>query len=201
MIVLNDVIRVVITWLLTNDDFAQTVLHFTVTGALPADDQAWIDLITDWISDGFGAESDVMSDEVDINEVNIAVLNQGTGEFDPVLEGAASGFSGGSVSSMLPHGAAAVLERFTSNPRSTGRIFMPGLPSGGQADGQITAGFLADLVTVVTRFASTYAGTGGVTLTPLTYSRGTGTTNIMNGNVRVSALPGYQRRRKPGVGL
>lgn len=201
MIALNDVIRVVITWLLTNDDFAQNVFHWTVTNALPADDQAWIDLIEEWVTQAYGAESDVMSDEVDINEVNISVLNQTTGEFDPVLEGATSGFSGASISTMLPHGAAAVMERFTSNPRSTGRMFMAGLPSGGQADGQITSGFLADLVTVATRMASTYVGTGGVTLTPLTYSRGTGSVNIMNGNVRVSALPGYQRRRKPGVGF
>lgn len=201
MIGLNDVIRVVITWLLTNDDFAQNVLHFTVTGALPATEADWIPFIEEWVTQAFGAESDVMSDECDINEVNIAVLNQTTGEFDPVVEGAVSTFNGSSVSSMLPHGAAAVLERFTTNPRSTGRLFMPGLPSGGQADGQITSGFLADLVTVATRMASTYVGTGGVTLTPLTFTRSTGAVNVMNGNVRVSALPGYQRRRKPGVGL
>lgn len=201
MISLNDTIKVVLTWLLTGDDFAQNVFHFSIDGALPADDQAWLDLITAWVVAVFDTDDDVMSDECSLNEINISVLNQTTGEFDPAIQGVAGAFTGASTSTMLPHGTGPVLERFSTNPRSTGRCFLPGLPTGGQADGQISSGFLTSLLAVATRMATNYNGAGGAILVPRIFSRGTLATNAVTGAVRVSATPGYQRRRKPGVGL
>lgn len=105
-----------------------------------------------------------------------------------------------STGDMLPHGVSALIRGYTTRPTTIGRKYLPGF-----GEGQITAG--AWNSTALTALAAAGVEWREVhdidqynSVVPSVWSRVTQFTYALSGTMFVPAYPGYQRRRRPGVG-
>lgn len=201
MITAGDIIRVVFTWLLTNDDIAQNIFHFFVDSGTESSLTDLVDDVEDWLEAALAANYGSISDEMTLDLIDIYKYNTANEVFDLLTNGVATSVTGTSVAEMMPHGVAYMLERRTENPRSTARTYLAGVPENGVADGLITASTMPSLIDIAEGLTDDLITTSTAVLKAGTFSRATGSFNLATGTVRVPQEPAYQRRRKPGVGL
>jgi len=88
----------------------------------------------------------------------------------------------------------------TAEPKIRGRKFVPGVPEERVVDGLLTSGALSALVTLGDYYVNTYVNGSN------SYGMGVLSTVLQEfvpfiASYVISDVPGYQRRRKPGVGI
>jgi hypothetical protein len=102
----------------------------------------------------------------------------------------------------LPHGVALVQSFRTTNPDVDGRKFWGGFTEGEQAAGSWVAGLLTDAIASGVDVIEEYTdGTSGNVYTPGVWSPTREAFLVYSGTFLTNAIVGYQRRRKPGVGI
>jgi len=116
-----------------------------------------------------------------------------------------SDFAGSSVNDPVAHGVAAVGRVVTNSFRRQGRHFLPGVTELQIVDGLFQAAALTDMADYMSDFAETEIA-GGITLDWCTYNTTPGspvfqTESLATNTVIANEIPGYQRRRKPLVGI
>jgi hypothetical protein len=89
----------------------------------------------------------------------------------------------------------------TSDTEITGRKFIPGFAESGIEDNNWGSGTLVSLALYAVEWASTWVDPNDVTLVIGVYSNTKNTFAASNGVEVVNGIAGYQRRRKPGVGI
>lgn len=102
---------------------------------------------------------------------------------------------------MLPQGVAALMRGYTENPRTIGRKYIPGFDEATMTDGVLTAGALTDLAAAAAEWGTARVISSGNTMNAGVWSTVGATVRVFNGTFVIPTIPGYQRRRRPGVGI
>lgn len=105
------------------------------------------------------------------------------------------------VDDMLPQGVAALLRGYTTHPRVIGRKYLPGFTEGQQGDGVWGSGTLTALAAAGDAWAETQELSANNYIHGGVWSTVFATVMELTGTIVVPVNPGYQRRRRPGVGI
>lgn len=205
MIDLNDVVRFVLTWTDGSGNIAQNVWHYicTVGGGIEFDDAA----------EGIAQNYDVAHANIDQNQANNYSVSEYellqwdfvNNRWDGVYQSSIQAIEGTHTGGFQPHGTAFVGHIFTSLPRRAGRVFFPGMVEADTVDGFWVAQALTDFALFLADLDDDVAVVGG-TLSWCTFNTDDEspffeTASKAIGSVEADNVVGYQRRRKPGVGL
>lgn len=196
------ILRVVASLLFPDNVIMQNVFHMTLTSVVGDNDEAAIVTeAVEYIEDIFANLTTIVDDDVDSSVVSVY-------EYDPIGEdwdevgsepwvfpNTASGF-------MLPHGVAGVVIYNTLDPDVQGRKFFGGAIVGYCEEGYWTAAMITALGNASVDVVTTFTSTSELNVyQPGVWSPTQGSMLVYSGVNIVNGTPGYQRRRKPGVGI
>lgn len=163
-----------------------------------ASDQDIVDSIVARLDGMYDHFVPIMSDQLSFTQIEVYDL---TADEPVATEPWPTLTTGDSAADMLVTGAALVVRFFTAVKRSQGRKFIPGLGEGQTVGGvwalsalQAAGSFAIDVLTPFTEDNDLFDGEFGL------YRRASGTFIPLLSGI-VNAIPGYQRRRKEGVGI
>lgn len=205
MISPGDTIRVAITGSAPLASVWQQVWHRFHAGSSDVTEQNLINALGIAITFADDEIDGLRHDGYSIDEITAWKWDTINDEWDGIGTDVLVGLSGESATDPLPHGAAAVGRYVTAALRRQGRHFIPGLHEGTAVDGQFTAGSLTTIADYLAEWAKSLTVTGESfflctyntdPLSPLYKTRST-----FAGTVIANGIIGYQRRRKPLVGL
>lgn len=196
------ILRVVAELLVPSTTVMQNVFYckFNDTGG-SNEDQDVVDDCRDWCDDIYGELVDEMKDQIDSGEVKVYEWDTVGLDWDEV--GSATMLVNFvNTDNMLPHGAAAVITGRTFNPDVNGRKFFGGFCESEQDSSLLIAGAVVALGLAGSEWLTTFTGLA----TGSTFH--TGVWSVAQAAFRqfvdiliINAVMGYQRRRKPGVGI
>lgn len=198
--VINEIVRATISYLIQNGSVAQNVLHWILTNEDVADGTV-LDAIAGWITTDFGAEwADMGSDECTMTEVEADIVQIG-GTVDRNIGTETLDIDGELPSSVLPAANALYLQANCLPAGVFGRKYIPGLQEAGVAAGLWVGSTLTDGAAMLADYMDTIVVPviGGI-LVPGVPSSKTSAFEPFTGVGFLDTVPAYQRRRKPGVG-
>ena len=201
MISAGEIIRVVVSWLVDNQDVVQMVFHYIMESG---SDQDANDVLDDIIAAQTTAWNAHLDDEVADNvQGTIAELykwDSGQNRFDG-LDSVPHSMDGISGNVMLPQGVAGLVKFYTGVGRYRGRKYVPGLTTlRVGSDGTFTSGLATDLAFWGLEVDDPVVS-GGVSFTPGVFNTAAERFTRFSGTVESSPIPAYQRRRREGVGI
>lgn len=202
---IDDVVRVVMSWAAPNAQLAQNVWHLKMVSGAGASEANILTAVETQMQTMWGAISSNATSSYSADLLELFNWDFGTHQWNGVGSKAISGVAGSSGSDWMPHGVAVVGLIGTEYLRRTGRTFLPGFVEGAINAGILGSTALAAALTAVGYFDTDISVTGGL-LTWCTFNTAPAsalyeTASLAVQSVSVSDIPGYQRRRKPGVGV
>lgn len=196
------VIRVVASLLFPDNVIAQNVFHLVATDLSGGNDPD--DVVQDmeeYIDDIYDAFDGFISDIIDPGEIKVYEYDPVDDDFDEIGTGVMTTAPTGATE-MLPHGVAVVQNFYCLDPDVQGRKFWGGIIEASNEDGSwgasLITGFIAGAALVVANFTSTVLSN---VYAPVVWSPTQLDAVPYTGVVGTNVVPGYQRRRKPGVGI
>jgi hypothetical protein len=108
-------------------------------------------------------------------------------------------FTGGT--DMLPHGVSPLMRAYTEHPRVISRKYLPGFVETSQADGVLDGAALTALAAAADVWVTTFELSTNNNLVAGVYSTVREAVSEFDGVTVIPVHPGYQRRRRPGVGM
>lgn len=201
----GDILRIVAKWSTNEGQVLNSVWHYNVASGAALIASDIIDAINANYITAFLNVDQHINNAYQIDEWDLlqwdAVLNR----FDGVLTQAASGIVGTSVSSPVPPGVGMLGRVVTDSARRQGRHNIAGVSEGVTNTSELSAAAEADLALFMLQFDATLAPTGG-SITWCTWNTDV-TSPIFesfspaSGTAIANTLMGYQRTRKPGIGI
>lgn len=198
----NDILKVVVSMALPDSVVAQQVfwLLFENTGG-SADEDDVIDDIEDYVEGMYGRILGTWSDLVSLDEMKVYVYDSTDDDFDEVGGSVITGV-GTQATELQAHGLAIVSNALTTDPDVYGRKFWPGICEGFVADGYLASPGIAPYALATGDWITNFTGaTSGSDFQPGVYSLTKTAFFAFGDDVTTNLLLGYQRRRKPGVGI
>ena len=195
----GNLMRLVLTWDMPEEQTAQNVLGLGMTGGECTDAQLLTAAAT-WVSNAFATVQGIVHDQVDLVDADVSkvIWSGASWVTDRVIGSFIPTFAATDATQMLPHAVAGVITFPTIVPKKRGRVFVPGLSEGQQSDSLLVSGASTALGNLAVALRTGFsAGTGTVLYTILGIL---GQSHVSTG-FRVNGLTGTQRRRKPGVGV
>lgn len=103
----------------------------------------------------------------------------------------------------LPHGCAATVTAYTSRPQTRGRKFFPAFYEAGAADSTWTGTVLGWMTQYALSWLTDQVVVGSAELVPVVVGQSGPSAGLIYPLIAtaINAIVGYQRRRKPGVGI
>lgn len=193
----GSILRVVPTFTLGSVSKAQNVYHVRHESVADSDDDDVLDAALELIEDLMGNFDQNISDEVELASVEVFELI--LSEWQP-LGTVAGTWAGAVTTDRVPSGVALLINLYKERTNHKDRKFIAGLVEVSVNGDEIATGVLTNAGAYVTTMTQLFTAANGVELRPIHYNRNTGAVKVYNGGAG-SALPAYQRRRKPGVGL
>jgi hypothetical protein len=196
------ILRVVAELIMPGATVAQNVYYatFNDTGGSNAD-QDVVDDLVDWVDDIYNQIVDQMDDAIVAGEVKVYIWDTLDLDWDEIGSGVAT-FVPASVDEMLPHGVAAVMTGRTFDADVNGRKFFAGFAEDEQNQSNWNSGALTNLLLAGAQWLTTFSGAAtGSTFYPGVWSTVQVVFRRFVDNLIVNGIAGYQRRRKPGVGI
>lgn len=196
----DNIYRVRINWSLPQAVEAQSVYTFKCTSAGGGDTEDWLaDFITNQET-AWAAIEDYVTDEVESTTTELAELDPVTDEWNTIevlnsstLVGAAA------IGDMLPHGNSPIVRFFTAVAKRQAKKFLVGFLESTCSDSILTVAVEAALA-VWAVLVDNSITEGGNTLVAGVYNDTLGFKGLSQ-TAEVNTITGYQRRRKPGVGI
>ena len=196
------ILRIVASFLFPESVIAQNVFYaiFNDTGGSNDEDDVVSDAV-DWLEDMYTEVITAISDEVSSTQCHVYLYDAVDDDFDEVGSAPWSvNFS--NTADMMPHGCSMIAHCQTSDPDVRGTKYI-----GGPGDGAATASALSGpIITLMLNFADDWVApfvglaTGG-DFGPGIWSVKNTAFFLCSGVNSVNTDIGYQRRRKPGVGI
>lgn len=196
------ILKVVVSLLLPDSVIAQNVFYSVVADLVTSDaeDDVVLDLI-DWVELMYTELNAYIVSSVVASDVKVYEYDHVDDDWDEVGTDAWSdGFA--SAGDMLPHGVAAVVHAKTIDPDVQATKFLPGFADGVFDDSDLSAGGVTAVLDFADVWGAPFTGTatgglfgGGV------WSVARGQFVLFNEVYICNGIAGYQRRRKPGVGI
>lgn len=198
----GEAIRVTLEYTLAGGNVAQNVRHYRNDAGSPQADQDAVDDMEIFANLFAGFWQGVASNVAVISLVRVSIFQGGL--FIPI--GSANlGIIGGQGSEQMPHGVCGLARGSVTGTTGQWRVFTPGVPENLVVNGTWTVGAVATLVSLGNVVVSVIdpIGLGAVgTWTPgVLTGVPVPTFKTLIGNSIGNAIPAYQRRRKPGVGI
>lgn len=162
-------------------------------------EQDVIDEIEVWVEDMYGEIAHDISEECSLGLITVYKHNAITNQWDNIGS-AQPTVAFDELSEMLPHGVAALVRQYTTDPRTIGRKYIPGFGESQNEDGALSAAAIQTLGLFAAQWDNTREISGGNTLVPGVWKDQLKTIRQMSGSSVVLADFAYQRRRRPGVG-
>lgn len=178
---------------------AMNIFYFKADFQDPRSDAAIIAVVEDWIEALYTTVEDAVSDLVTLGEFTMYVHNLPLLQWDNHGTGTPS-VTFLDVTDMLPHGVAALVRHYTTEPRTIGRKYIPGFGEGQQADGTWSGGTLTSLAAFAVAWGEVIDQDEFHHLIPGVWTTKLKIVFEMSEASVVLADPAYQRRRRPGVG-
>lgn len=201
-IVDGTVLRVVASMLFPDSVIAQNIFHLVATDLAGGNDAE--DVVADmeeYIDEIYANLVSQMADSITAGEIKVYEYDPVDDDFDEVGTGAGS-FSPTSTGEMLPHGVALVQNFFTIDPDVTGRKYWGGLTESAQDEGTWSSTPLNAAIAAAADIVATFISTAlSNEYAPVVWSPTGTVAKPYSGTVTTNAICGYQRRRKPGVGV
>lgn len=196
------ILRVVASFLFPESVIAQNVFYavFADTGGSDDEDDVVSDLV-DWLESAYTEIITAISDEVDTDQVQVYIYDSSDDDWDEVGSAPWSVAFNNSAD-MMPHGCALIAHCQTSDPDVRGTKYIGG-PGDGAADASaLSAPIIALMVSFADEWVAPFVGaaTGG-DFGPGIWSPTQTNFMLANGTISINGDVGYQRRRKPGVGI
>lgn len=195
----NDIVRCTASFNLSRTTIMQQVYHYLYTGSGDADDEVGSELNVNMVDIYENLEAS-LDDGVTGEEVDVWLWDTVAKQFDGIYSDAMVGITGEQAGVQLPNGAAALIRLLTNKPRRQGRKFISGISEEGYAETGWAALQLAALALAIADATAAVPTLNG-TLTPGVFNTVTESFEPFRSAGIVNAFCGYQRRRRPGVGI
>jgi len=196
------VLKIVASLLLPDASLAQNVFYAVITDLVTSDDDDDVvsDMV-DWVEAMFFQIVDEVSSQVASAGLTVYEYDSVDGDWDEVGTTTWDDFFDGS-GDMLPHGVAAIVHAYSLDPDVAGRKYIAGLIESVCAESDLTAGAITALGDFGTQWTTPRTGTAtGGTIAPGVWSNAQDQFRAFLVDYAVNGVVGYQRRRKPGVGI
>lgn len=202
---LDDVVRVALTGVAPLASVFQNVWHYKVITGGPIDEDAALAAIQAQYVLAFAEISGAIAQDYEFENWEMWVRDVPNHQWDGVAALVVAPVAGTGVGDAIPHGAAMVGRVVTEEFRRQGRTFVPGPLDTNVTNGQLVGATLVDFSDFMLEFADDIAPVGG-TMRWCTYnveatSPHYETASLAAGTVIANSIVGYQRRRKPLVGI
>jgi len=196
------ILRIVASFLFPESVIAQNVFYavFADTGTSD-DEQDVIDDLAEWIEDAYTLLDGWIDSSVALTDIKVYNYDSGDGDWDE-LGDASIGLSFSGATDMLPHGVAYLLHAKSLDPDVQGGKFVGGFTEGAQVDGLWISAVNTVMGTFGAAWVTPFVGTiTGADFAPGVWSVAQTNFRLFSGTLNLNAVPAYQRRRKPGVGI
>ena len=199
-IVTDDILRVTATFDMPGNTIAQNVFYLRYDGE---ETLSYADCVADctgWLDDMYDIIDAVIADTVSLSLVELSLLVPTTPPSFVGVAEAIGSFAGIAVEQALPNGVAFVLRFASAFSHHQVRKFIAGISEAHVDEDQWVASVIAGGILWI---ADWLFGPDVVDhpYTTGTWRRSDDTFEPAASSGVVSAVPGYQRRRKPGVGV
>lgn len=198
-------VRVALTGTSPGPNVFQNVWHYIMTGGAGADENDFLAAVAAQWATAIANVIGWMSNQYSFHTFEAWLRDTGNHRWDGIASLPITPVTGGSGSDGMPHGAAAITRIITGRLRRQGRNFLPGFNEAASNNGVFLSGVLTDMADYALDFSDVVTPTGG-TFTWCTYNDDPVSPVYESesqeaGGVIANGVVGYQRRRKPGVGL
>lgn len=174
----------------------QNVYHLQVLETGGVDDDDLVDDMGEYLEDVYGVLNNTFANNVvyDLYKATnvTADVDLGTHPWPSLTQG------GGAVN-MLPTGDSGLVLGRTNTPGRVGKKYFGPFTSNALADGYWTAGVVATLADAMAEVWSPFISALANSYTPVILGRDDGVGRVVR-EATASAVPAYQRRRRPGTG-
>lgn len=198
----DTVLRAVAELLMPGTNIAQNVWYFKFLddGGSNAD-QDVVDDVTEQLDAMYNSLRNEVSEDVTLNEVKVYQWDTVGQDWDEVGSGVMTNAML-DTGHMLPHGVAPVLTARTVDPDVNGRKFFAGYGENSQIASTLNGTALTALLVIGAQWVLGFTGTA----TGSGFDAGVWSIKLLQfkkfvDNFIVNGVLGYQRRRKPGVGI
>lgn len=197
----DDNLKIVVTLSMPGLTVSQNVFYARYDSLFPSTEENVTSDLAAWIEEMWLNIEDIIVDVVSISEI---VVSKQIVVFPPVFEeiGTEAGtFVGLEIADMVPHGVAMVARIATSGVKSIARKYIAGISEGFSTEAGWTAGAVLDGIAFIVDWITgppsvdSRQYTGGIVSNKDGLFKTFGVSGILSG------IQGYQRRRKPGVGI
>jgi hypothetical protein len=201
-VVAGDILKLVVSLAWTDGAIMQNVYNAVVTGAgSPFDDEDIVDDAGDWATAMYDNLDANISDNLEGSQVQVYVYDAIDDDWDEVGSQSWT-FAGVGVADQLPRANAALVIMKTTDPDVSGKKYIPGATTGAVDNGQLSVGFVANLVSYAVDWLSDFVGTtSGATWTPGVWSVVDTVFKAAASTAIINTIVAYQRRRKRGIGI
>lgn len=198
----GDILKVVVSLAFPDSVVAQNVF-WAIYSASGSDhsDQAVLDDLETWVEGIYNEILAFMQEDVSLDNMKVYKYDATDDDFDEVGEEAITGV-GTDGTDYLPLGVAAVTNAGTEDPDVRGRKFWGGFGEGSNLDGGLTSAAATAVALAVIEWVDPFTGgSSGSLISPGVWSPTKSVFEYFTGAADVNIDFGYQRRRKPGVGI
>lgn len=201
----GDVIRVATTGTAPQTSVFQNVWHYKMTAGAGCAENVFLAGVVAQYAQAWDEMDALISDQYQVNLIEAWTRDPALQTWNGIGQISAGPLVGLSIGDPEAHGVAIVGLIVTELARRQGRHFLPGV-SDAQLDlGLWEAGCLVAFALYLAEFVQTLSLTGG-TFTWCTYNDTPGSkyeesASLYDGTVIINEIAGYQRRRKPLVGI
>lgn len=201
----GDIIRVALTGYGPGNAVWQNVWHYAMTGGAGAAESVFLSGLVAKHADTWDEMDALISDEYGATIFDAWVRDPSLQVWNGIGQISAGPLAGLNVQDPEPHGVALVGLVVTELARRQGRHFLPGINEDQVDLGLLDAAGLTAFAFYMAEFVEDIVVTGG-TFTWCTYNDTPGSDyeeseSLYNGTVVINEIVGYQRRRKPLVGI
>lgn len=201
---IGDHVQVVLSWAAYAGELAQNVWHMEMISGAGADEADILDAIRTQYRVAFADITGEIANDWSIVQYDLLKRDKVAHQWDGVSTLGESTLTGTDAGDFLPHGVACILRYSTGLTRRQGRMFIPGWAETAITVGQVISATQALILAFAADWGTDISVTGGL-LQLCTYnvdptSPYYETASLADGNYIANGIPGYQRRRKPGVG-
>ncbi len=194
-------LKVVVTISMPGLTVAQNVYYVRYTGVNPADEEDVVDDMKLWADDMYGNILSVLADTVSISEVAVSTKLQAEPLSFEEIGTVPSTQVGTALDPILPNGVAVVMRVATSAVKSLARKYIAGISDGFNIGAVWDSNVLSSSASFLFDWIAGPATVGDRSYVAGIVSTKDGFFKTFPGAGILSTIPGYQRRRKPGVGI
>jgi hypothetical protein len=196
------ILRIVAVMLFPDSSIMQNVFAAVLTSAGgSSDEQDVTDDMVEYMEAVYANHVNQLDQDLTASEVIVYEWDAADEDWDELGSNSWTvAFNADSI--LLPRGVALVVNYNTSDPDVQGRKYFGGFTEASWEQGSWDAGLLTAAAAAAVDIVTTFVGTNtGATFQPVVWSPTQQTARFYTGAVIINAVAGYQRRRKPGVGV